>query len=221
MGQLSGIDRLEADMWRSILIPVAAFWMLGSCNDTRRADSANFTTAINQYLAKHGQACTFFAQTFPIEVPASELKDQSGTPTQVAVLERAAGARQRYDSRPPRHDGALGPSAPRPARRYELTDEGRKYLQMKPGILGQSSALCYGHEAVDSIVGWTKPASMGSVPQTEATYTYKMPDLAPWAKRADVQQAFGDIRTTVNGVSKFHESVSLQLTNQGWEVAGQ
>jgi hypothetical protein len=50
------------------------------------------------------------------------------------------------------------------------------------------------------------------------TYTYKIADLAPWAERPDVQREFGDVRTTVNGISKSNEIVDLQLTNQGWEV---
>jgi len=62
---------------------------------------------------------------------------------------------------------------------------------------------------------------MGSALQTEVAYTYKMPDLVPWAKQADVQRAFGDIRTTVGGISKTDETAELQLTNAGWEVAGQ
>ncbi|MGC8551118.1 MAG: hypothetical protein ACP5M4_15675 [Acidobacteriaceae bacterium] len=112
--------------------------------------------------------------------------------------------------------GALGPSD-----KYVLTDEGRKYFQIKPGILGQSSAFCYGHEAVDSIMTWTKPKSLRSILQTEVTYTYKMPDLVPWAKQAEVQQAFGYIRATVNGIAKAQESVSLELTNKGWKVPKQ
>lgn len=209
-------------MRKTTLLTLAVVVMLGGCNNEKKPSAANFTKAINAYLAKHGQECTYFAQTFPIDVPASELKDQSGTPAQMAALERA-GLVRGSDTTAVIHGmmGALGPSAPRPVRRYELTEEGRKYFQVKPGILGQSSAFCYGHEAVDSIVSWTKPESMGSALQSEATYTYKMPDLALWAKQADVQQAFGDIRITVNGISKAHESVSLELTNKGWEVPGQ
>ena len=62
---------------------------------------------------------------------------------------------------------------------------------------------------------------MGTSTQSEVTYTYTIPDLAPWAKRPDVQQAFGDIRTTVGGISKTEETAELQLTNTGWKVAGQ
>lgn len=209
-------------MRRIILLALTLFVLLGGCSKEKKPSAANVTKAINQYLSGHGQECTYFAQPFPIDVPASELRDQSGTPAQMAALERA-GLVRGSDTTVVIHGimGALGPSAPRPVRRYVLTNEGRKYFQVKPGILGQSSAFCYGHEAVDSIVTWTKPESMGSVLQSEVTYTYKMPDLSLWARQANVQQVFGDIRTTVNGISKAHESVSLQLTNKGWRVPEQ
>jgi hypothetical protein len=57
--------------------------------------------------------------------------------------------------------------------------------------------------------------------RTEVTYNYKIVNLAPWAERPDVQYAFGDIRTILNGVSKANQNAGLQLTNQGWEVSGQ
>lgn len=209
-------------MRRLILLPVIAFLVLGGCHRTKTPDAANFTQAINQYLAKHGQECTFFAQTFPIDIPVTELKDQSGTAPQMAALEQAGLVRGNNTTAVTRGMmGALGPSAARPVKRYELTDEGRKYLQMKPGMFGQNSAFCYGHETVDSIVKWTEPAAMGPFTQSEVTYTYKISDLAPWAKQAQVQQAFGDIRVTVAGISKAKQTVGLQLTDKGWEVAEQ
>ena len=94
-------------------------------------------------------------------------------------------------------------------------------FQVKSGAFGQSGAFCYGHETVDSIVKWTEPAAMGPYTQSEVTYTYRIEDLAPWAKQAQVQQAFGDIRTTVKGISKADETAGLQLTNKGWEVPEQ
>ncbi len=62
---------------------------------------------------------------------------------------------------------------------------------------------------------------MGTFSQTEVTYTYKIVDAAPWAQRPEVQQAFPDIRTTVDGTSKTTEVAGLQLTSNGWEVPGQ
>jgi hypothetical protein len=87
-----------------------------------------------------------------------------------------------------------------------------------PGALGQANRLCYGHKSVDSIVKWTEPAKASSL--AEITYTYSIANLANWAQRFDVQRAFSDIGTTINGTSTTTEVVGLQLTSEGWEVPG-
>jgi len=206
-------------MRRLVGISIAGLLLIAGCNNSRKPNDANSTKAINQYLAKHGQACTFFAQTFSIDIPASELKDQYGTAPQMAALE-LAGLVHGSNTTAVIHGmmGALGPSASRPVRRYELTDEGRKYFQVKPGVFGQNSAFCYGQETVDSIVKWTEPATMGPYTQSEVTYTYKIADLAAWAQQPGVQHVFSDVRMTLNGVSKTDQVAGLQLTNKGWEV---
>jgi hypothetical protein len=118
-------------------------------------------------------------------------------------------------------DPLQGSTPPQPVERYELTAEGKKYFQEIPGLLGQTSAFCYGQKTVDSIVKWTEPVTMGAFSQTEVTYTYRIVNLASWAERPDVQKAFPDIETTVSRVSKTKQVAGLQLTNQGWEVPGQ
>jgi hypothetical protein len=196
----------------TILIP------LYGCSNERKPNAANFTKAINEYLAKHGQECTFFAQMFPIDVSASELKDQSGTAPQMVALEKAGLVRGNDTTAVIRSMmGALGPSAPRPVRRYELTDEGRKYFQLKPGTFGQSSAFCYGQEQVDSIVKWDEPSAQDGTSITEVTYTYKLQQLADWAKQPDVEQAFPAIKSTLDqeGTSQI---IEVHLTNEGWEA---
>jgi hypothetical protein len=221
-GRAAETDKWEDKMRKSILLAVAILVMLAGCSNEKKPNVAHFTKAINQYLAKHGQTCTFFAQTIPIDVPISELKDQYGTAPQMAALEQA-GLVHGSNTTAVLHGmmGALDPSAPQPVRHYELTDEGRNYFQVKPGVFGQNSAFCYGRKTVDSIVRWTEPAAMGPYTQSEVTYTYKIVDLASWVQRVDVQQSFGDIRTAVSGISKAHETAGLQLTDKGWEVPEQ
>ena len=114
-----------------------------------------------------------------------------------------------------------GSTLPQPVKGYELTEDGKKYFQQIPGTLGQTSGFCYGRKSVDSIVKWTEPATVGISSQAEVTYTYRIIDPAGWAERPEVQQAFSDIRTTVNGASKTTEIAGLQLTTKGWEVPGQ
>jgi hypothetical protein len=206
-------------MRRFSLIFLASVLSLTACNDTKKPSDGNFRTAIDQYLGKHGKACTWIGRPFPIDVSESEQKLQWGTGAQMAVLEAAGLVRS--SGTIAATPGILGPDAPRRVKRYEPTVTGKRYLQEVPGILGQSVGFCYGDKTVDSIVKWTEPVTMGAYSQTEVSYTYKIANLAPWTERPDVQREFGDVRTTVNGISKSSEIAGLQLTSQGWEVPGQ
>ncbi len=206
-------------MRRLFLIFLAGVVSLTACNDAKKPSDGNFRKAINQYLAKHGKACTWIGRPFPIDVSESEQKLQSGTGAQMTVLEAASLVRS--SDAVAATPGILGPDAPRRVKRYEPTEAGKKYLQQVPGVLGPSAGFCYGDKTVDSIVKWTEPVTMGADSQSEVTYTYKIANLVPWAARSDVQREFGDIRTTVNGISKSNEIAGLQLTNHGWEVPSQ
>lgn len=203
-------------MRRLFLISLTIVVFLTACNDIKKPSDGNFRKAITQYLEKHGRACTLVAHPFPIDVSESEQKLSSGMPGQMTVLE-AAGLVHSSDTVAPT-PSIFGPGAPRRVRRYQPTDAGKKYLEQASGILGQTAGFCYGDKTVDSIVKWTEPATMGPALQSEVTYTYKIANLAPWAERPDVQSEFGDVRTTVSGISKSNEIVGVQLTNQGWEV---
>ena len=49
-------------------------------------------------------------------------------------------------------------------------------------------------------------------------YTYKIENLADWAKNPDVQKTFPGIVSTINGAGKTQINQNLVLTDQGWEV---
>ena len=210
-------------MRRFLLISVAACLLLTACNNVKKPSKGNFTKAVNQYLANHGEACTSIGHQFPVDIPKSEQKDQHGIGPQMAALEQA-GLAHSSNTTAVVHgmlDALQGSTPPQPVKRYELTMEGKKYFRQAPGLLGQTSSFCYGQKTVDSIVKWTEPMTMGASSQTEVTYTYKIVNLAGWAQRPDVQHVFSDVRDTVNAASKTNQVAGLQLTNQGWEVPGQ
>lgn len=205
------------------LVPIAGLLFLAACSDVMKPSDANFAKAINQYLTRQGEACTTIGRQFPIDVPRSEQNEQFGIGPKLVALEQA-GLVHATDTTAVVHgmlDSLRGSSPPQPVKRYELTADGKKYFQQIPSTLGQSSGFCYGQKSVDSIVKWTEPATMGTSSETEVTYTYRIVDPAGWAERPEVQQAFSDIRTTVNGASKTTEVAGLQLTSKGWEVPGQ
>jgi hypothetical protein len=207
-------------MRRSFVVSLTALFFLAGCNNTKKPSNANFTKAINQYLVKHGDTCSSLGQTLPIDVTVPGQKEQYGIGPQLAALEEAGLVHSTNTTAVVRGMlGALrGSTPPQPVRRYELTDQGKKYYRQIPATFGQEGTFCYGRKMVDSIIKWTEPTTMEGASLSEATYTYKIADLAPWAEKPDVQREFGDIRTTVNGISKTNETAGLQLTNNGWEV---
>jgi hypothetical protein len=191
-------------MRRFFFISIAGLLSLTACSDQRKPSDANFTKAINQYLAKHGQACTVIGREFPVDVPKSEQRLQAGAALQMAALEQA-GLVHSSDTTAVVY-GMLDPlrnaASSQPVKRYELTDQGRRYFRQVPSALGQTGSFCYGQKAVDSIVKWTEPMTMGTSSQTEVTYTYKIVDPASWANNEDVRSTFPDVRTTVVGASR-------------------
>lgn len=205
---------------RSIyFISVIALLLVG-CKHGAAPGAENFTKAINAYLAKHGEVCTAIGHQFPIDIP---VPDRVGIGTQLSVLRRA-GLLRVTDTTAVVHgtfDALRGPTPPQPVKRYELTEKGRKYFQTIPGTLGPTTGFCYGQKSVASIVKWTVPVIVGGSSQAEVTYNYKIVNLPAWAMHPDVQQAFPDIETVIRGQSKSAEIAGLQLTNGGWEVAGQ
>jgi hypothetical protein len=204
------------------LVPIAGLFFFVGCNDARKPSNANFTMAINQYLAKHGEVCTLIGGPFPINISKSEQHDPSGIGSRLAALEQA-GLVHASETTAVVHsmlDPLRGSTPPQPVKRFDLTEEGNKYVRQIPGTFGQTSGFCYGQKSVDSIVKWTEPAAAGPNSQAEVVYTYKIPNLASWAEGSDVQGRFPDIRSVISGVSKTDQTVGLQLTDKGWEVPG-
>ena len=210
-------------MRRFLLFCISASLLFTSCNDAKNPSDANLTAALNQYLSRHGEACSSINRQFPVNVPRSQPKDQYGIGSKLAVLEQA-GLLHASDTTTVVHgmlDALNGPTRPQPVQHYELTDEGMQYFRLIPGgVAGQTYAFCYGQKSVDSIIKRIDPVSTGGNSQMEVTYTYKIAPLAAWASRADVQQAFPDIKAMLDGSSKVNQVAGLQLTNKGWEAPG-
>lgn len=77
-------------MRRFFVVSLAALFFLTGCNNTKKPSNANFTKAINQYLAKRNDACSSLGQTLPVNVTVPEQKDQYGIGPQLAALEEVA-----------------------------------------------------------------------------------------------------------------------------------
>jgi hypothetical protein len=110
--------------------------------------------------------------------------------------------------------------------RYTLTDAAKPFAQEKEvtsfsldGAQKQTD-LCWGNKTLDKIVKWEGPKKLGDYQEAGITYTYKVDNLADWAKRPDVQAAFPDVRSTLDGAGSKESKHVIKLTSQGWEAKG-
>jgi len=49
---------------------------------------------------------------------------------------------------------------------------------------------CYGQQALDKIVNWRGPTAAGDSEEPTVFYTYRIENLADWAKNPDIQKVF-------------------------------
>lgn len=196
--------------------------LFSGCSSSKKPNETNLRNAIDQYLPTQNRACVTVDGQFPIDVPATNWNDKSGEAVELAALERAGLVQSSNTTAVVQslaNSLSLSPHKPQPVKRYTVSGEGQKYFQKVRGTFGQSDGFCYGHEKVDTIVNWSEPVTQGDYSKTTVTYTYKIPDLAAWAKLAEVEQAFPSISTTLAEVGK-QRSIPLHHTNNGWLVNG-
>ena len=196
--------------------------LFSGCNSAKKPNETNLRKAIDQYLPTQNWACVPVDGQFPFDVPAANWNDKSGEAAKLAALERA-GLVQFSNTTAVVQSMAnalsLGPHKAELVKRYTVSSKGQKYFGKVRGTLGQADGFCYGHETVDTIVNRTESETQGDYSETTVTYTYKIPDLAAWAKLPDVQQAFPLIGTTLEMAGK-NRTIALHLTNKGWTVNG-
>ena len=107
--------------------------------------------------------------------------------------------------------------------RYELTVDGKKFYQEKEvsGLIGEKESrgdICFGQQALDTVVRTEGPIAVGDKKEMTLYYTYKIENLADWAKSPDLQNVFPGIVSTINGAGKTTLNQNLILTDHGWEA---
>ena len=88
--------------------------------------------------------------------------------------------------------------------RYELTDNGKTFYREKNrlGLAGNKQVrgdLCYGQQALDKIVKWDGPTAVGDSKEASVFYTYKIENLAEWAKNRTFREFFPELFRLLTG----------------------
>ena len=195
-----------------------------SCASKKDANEKNFSEALNSYLAKKGQLCLGIPSAWPVDLNEAERRSGMGTAAEMAALEKAGLVRSHETE-----TEYMPPLSSRPIKtkvlRYELTDNGKTFYREKDrlGLAGNKQVqgdLCYGQQALDKIVNWQGPTAAGDSKEATVFYTYRIENLADWAKNPNIQRVFPAIASTIDSATKTTLNQTVALTNEGWVVRG-
>ena len=205
-----------------LCVMVLATFLLVGCGSKNDATEKNLSEATNAYLVTKGQLCLGLASKWPVDLQESDRGQGIVRGSQMAALEKAGLARSHET------EIEITPlSGTRPVKakvlRYELTDDGKKFYQEKEvsGLIGEKESrgdICFGQQALDTVVRTEGPITVADKKEMTLYYTYKIENLADWAKSPDVQNAFPGILSTLNGAGKTTLNQNLVLTDHGWEA---
>jgi hypothetical protein len=196
--------------------------LLAGCASKNDANEKNFSEALNSYLAKKGQLCLGIPSAWPVDLNEAERRSGMGRAAEMAALEKAGLVRS--------HETETEYTPPLGTRlvktkvlRFELTDNGKTFYREKNRLALAGSKqvqgdLCYGQQTLDKIVKWDGPTPAGDSKEASVFYTYKIENLAEWARNPDVQRVFPGIVSTIDGAGKTQMNQALTLSNQGWQA---
>ncbi|WP_434779045.1 hypothetical protein [Neisseria sp. Ec49-e6-T10] len=202
-----------------------------ACSNKTDANEQNFTTAMNQYFDKKGDLCLNIKK-WPVDVSEGSLGMQNNTPSsevnRMVALE-AVGLVRGEDAEVQGTNFSGEPNGViRKVKRYMLTDAAKNFIQEKDvdsiGMNGKNTVrqtkLCWGKQNIDKIVKWEGPIKLGDYQEVGITYTYKINNIADWAKKPEIQAAFPEVKNIIDNESSREIKHGIKLTSQGWEAKG-
>jgi hypothetical protein len=202
----------------SLVLGVMLSATLSACGGKTSANEKNFGITVTQYFAKKGEMCLDPVQ-WPVDVYETDMRQQKlypdGVAGQMAALE-AAGLAKGEDTELP-GTSVDGKSNGVKVRRYTMSEAAKPYLRTDAA---QRSRMCWGRKSLDKVVRWAEPVKAGDHEESSVIYTYKLSDVAGWARKPQMKEAFTVLGRTVDGEHMQREKLNVKLTPQGWEALG-
>jgi hypothetical protein len=210
-------------------IVIATAAVLAGCGSKTGANAKNFGTAIERHLQEEGHLC-LGTDRWPVDLPANEVAANTrGAAWPPGVRMRALqNAGLLTASEIEVDEGAsIGKTTGRMRKvvRYTLTDSAKPYTREAERVRSSRGAdkpiemldLCWGRKAIDKVVKWEGPMEFGEFKTARVIYTYRIVDMADWAKSSEMQEVFRTIESELEQAGR--EAVkAVKLTSEGWEV---
>jgi hypothetical protein len=200
---------MKKTVFATAVLSVAAAISLTACGSKTDANEKNFRAAIEQRLEKNGDLClntTEWPQNVGNMLPNFN-DDRDKFP---ALAKRGILNSEDFEVQ-------YG-YARSWATRYSPSDAAKPFLREIGEGNNKKTHLCWGKMRLDKIVKWNTPDAQG----VTVVYTYKIDDLADWAKDEDFRKGvyrigLGTIGGLIDGAGTNEQDTYLQLTNLGWE----
>lgn len=204
----------------SLLVGVTLSAALSACGGKTAANETNFAAAVTQYFDKKGDMCLDPVK-WPVDVYETDLRQQKmypdGVAGQMAALESVGLAKGDDVELPATFVDGKPDGLKVKVRRYVMTDAAKPYLHANAGHLPR---LCWGRKSLSKVIRWSDPAKAGDHEEASIIYTYKLANVADWAKKPKVKEAFPELGRNVDGERGQKEKLYVKLTPQGWEALG-
>lgn len=202
----------------SLVLGATLVASLSACSSKTSANEKNFGITVSQYFDKKGDLCLDPIK-WPVDVYETDIRQQKMYPDnaagQMSALE-AVGLARGEDVELP---GAVvdGKANAVKVRRYTMTDAAKPYLHANAG---KQPRICWGRKSLSKVIRWADPAKVDGHEETSVIYTYKLSDVADWARKPQVKEAFPELGRNIDGERSQKEKLYVKLTPNGWEALG-
>jgi hypothetical protein len=80
--------------------------------------------------------------------------------------------------------------------------------------------MCWGRKSLSKVLRWADPSKVGDHQESAVIYTYKLSNVADWARKPQVKEAFPDLGRNIDGEQRQKEKLYVKLAPQGWGALG-
>ena len=167
-------------------------------------NTSNYKSAIDTYYSAHPACLWSSPKQFPVQAAQS---DSSKTSDYDALVDQGLLTRMAVEKKKLL---VLNEKA----NNYDLSDKGRGAWTADPTQPGYGN-FCYGHRKVSNIVS-ASPTTSDVGATTQVNYQYAIGDPADWAKAAETQTAYPQVKADLDGQQT--GQATLTNTSNGWQV---
>ena len=199
------------------LLLLALVASLCACQDKQALlpNRANFTAAVDDYLAQRGRVC-IARYDWPVTLVQAEREKAGSDALQMALLE-SQGLVAGRDVQATRGGAAV------PVREYALTSAGEKYFVHSPVVVATATQrvthaadFCVARLALDRVFGWEAPQVMNGRSVSSVLFSYRVVDPAPWTRTPDARRAFPLVTRAIDNAGTLQLRLGIHLGPKGW-----